>query len=150
MRNPRIPMIPEALPHQGTYIPVSLPRRPELFEIAIDLGGRDLPVEARLKTTPRKAGYLFQAEWAWSPDHNRISSYYLHRGRRYWSLFCRRFDDNWGSAGNGPRSLGFPWPRPVNARPPFGWSLRSSRSSAPSTSRSGTGSLRPVCSTSQT
>ena len=42
------------------------------------------------------ATFLCQVEWAWSPMHNRIDAYYLHRGRREWSLWSKYWDDNWG------------------------------------------------------
>lgn len=95
MRNPRIPMTPEQLPEQRIYVPEGRPRRPENFEAIVSWDAHDLPEAARLKGRPRSATYLFQAEWAWSPMNNRLSAFYLHRGRRFWSVFERYFDDNW-------------------------------------------------------
>lgn len=94
MRNPRIPTLPEQVPAQGLFIPVSLPRRPLTFDVAVGFDNRSLPAAAVLKGSPRTAEYLFQAEWAWSPANNRLSAFYLHRGRRYWSLFDRWFDED--------------------------------------------------------
>ena len=34
--------------------------------------------------------------WAWSPTHNRLDAYYLHRGRSEWSLWSKYWDDNSG------------------------------------------------------
>lgn len=94
MRNPRIPMTPEERPEHGVYSPTGRPRRPEEFDVHVDWDARGLPEQARLRGSPRSATYLFQAEWAWSPMNNRLSSFYLHRGRRYWSLFDRVFDED--------------------------------------------------------
>lgn len=94
MRNPRIPMSPQQLPQQGVYIPTGAPRRPVPFDVVVGYEAAQLPEHARLKASPRTARYLFQAEWAWSPAHNRLSAFYLHRGRRYWTLFDRQFDED--------------------------------------------------------
>ena len=34
-------------------------------------------------------------EWAWSPTHESINAYYLHKGRRHWVLWLYWYDDNW-------------------------------------------------------
>ncbi|MCW5716750.1 MAG: hypothetical protein KIS68_02850 [Bauldia sp.] len=94
MRDPRIPMTPQQIPQQGVYIPVGAPWRPERFDVAVGYDERSLPEDAQLKRPPRKAHYLFQAEWAWSPMNNRLSAFYLHRGRRYWSIFDRAYDED--------------------------------------------------------
>ena len=39
--------------------------------------------------------YLCQVEWAWSPAHNRLDAYYLHRGLTHWVLWSKYWDDNW-------------------------------------------------------
>ena len=39
--------------------------------------------------------YLAQTEWAWSPYHNRLDAYHLHRGRRHWILWNNYWDFNW-------------------------------------------------------
>lgn len=95
MRDPRIPMSPQQLPQQGIFMPVGAPRRPDPCDVAVGYDERSLPDDAHLQRAPRKAHYLFQAEWAWSPMNNRISAFYLHRGRRYWSIFDRAYDDDW-------------------------------------------------------
>jgi hypothetical protein len=47
-----------------------------------ELGVPNLP-----KRRSRQATYLCQAEWAWTPDHDRLEAYYLARGRRHWLLW---------------------------------------------------------------
>lgn len=45
-------------------------------------GVPDLP-----KRRSRRATCLCQAEWAWTPNHERLGAYYLARGRRHWLLW---------------------------------------------------------------
>ena len=60
------------------------------------MGYWDYPPGSAPKNQPRNPTYLCQVEWAWSPVHNRLDAYYLHRGRSHWSLWSRYWDDNWG------------------------------------------------------
>ena len=92
--NPRIPMSPDELPQQRIYEVVGLPKRPELFDCEVGYGA--VPDEFIPKHGPRSPVYLGQVEWAWSPMHNRLDAYYLHRGRKHWLMWIRYFDDNWG------------------------------------------------------
>ena len=89
MQNPIIPMKPEQLPQQKVYEALTLPQRPEPFNCRA--GCEEVPQEAVPKNGPRSATYLGHVEWAWSPMHNRLDAYYLHRGRRYWILWIRYF-----------------------------------------------------------
>ena len=90
MQNPIIPMKPEQLPQQRVYEVITLPQRPDPFHCTVEV-----PQEAVPKKGPRAAIYLGQVEWAWSPMHNSLECYYLHRGRRYWVLWLRHFSENW-------------------------------------------------------
>jgi hypothetical protein len=92
--NPDIPMSPDELPQQRIHEVVQLPERPEPFDCLV--GYSAVPAEAIPEDGPRSPSYLAQVEWAWSPMHNRLDAYYLHRGRRHWVLWVRYWDDNWG------------------------------------------------------
>jgi len=93
-REPKIPMSPEQLPQQRIHEVADLPERPEPFDYCeIDYGTLSsckLP-----KNGPSNSTYLCQVEWAWSPAHNRLDAYYLHRGRTHWVLWSKYWDDNW-------------------------------------------------------
>jgi len=84
MKKPTIPMSPDQLPQQRVYEVVGLPERPVPFDAIADYG---LPEGTACKGRPRGARFLCQVEWAWSPMHNRISAYYLNRGRTHWSVW---------------------------------------------------------------
>jgi hypothetical protein len=94
IRNPKIPMLPTELPQQRIHEVVDLPERPDQFDnCEIDysaLSSCNLP-----KNGPSKSTYLCQVEWAWSPMHNRLDAYYLHRGLTHWVLWSKYWDDNW-------------------------------------------------------
>ena len=87
-------MSPSELPQQRIYEVVGLPERPERFEFNVDYDCS--PRGGAPKTGLRNSVYLCQVEWAWSPMHNRLDAYYLHRGRSAWSLWSRYWDDNEG------------------------------------------------------
>jgi hypothetical protein len=91
---PRIPMSPQELPQQRLYLVRGLPAIPPSWAVLIDSalqGFGDIAM-------PRSARYLGQVEWAWSPMHNRLSSYYISmdRARQHWLLWVRPYDTNWG------------------------------------------------------
>jgi hypothetical protein len=91
-REPKIPMSPTELPQQRIHEVVSLPDRPSEFSSYINYG--DMPENTVSKNPPRNAIFLCQVEWAWSPAHNRLDSYYLNKGRTHWSLWSRYLNDN--------------------------------------------------------
>ena len=93
-REPKIPMSPSELPQQRVHEVVDLTQRPEPFDCKA--GYWDYPSGSAPENQPRNPTYLCQVEWAWSPVHNRLDAYYLHRGRSHWSLWSRYSDDNWG------------------------------------------------------
>ena len=94
IREPKIPMSPEDLSQQRIHEVVTLPKRPAEFDCKV---GYELSPHGELpKNAPTKSTYLCQVEWAWSPAHNRLNAYYLHRGRSHWSLWLKYWDDNWG------------------------------------------------------
>ena len=87
-------MSPTEIPQQRIHEVVILPERPEPFDCKV--GYWDYPSGWAPKNHPRSPIYLCQVEWAWSPMHNRIDAYHLHRGKTHWSLWSRYWDDNWG------------------------------------------------------
>ncbi len=91
---PKIPMLPEELPLQRVTLIVTLPPRPAGFEGLFE-PPETLPVPVKM---PRSAKYLGQVEWAWGPNNNLVAAYYLStdRHQRYWLLWVRPYDDNWG------------------------------------------------------
>jgi hypothetical protein len=96
-RQPKIPMSPAALPQQRIHEVVTLPERPAKFDCEVGYGV--FTKGALPKNEPATSTYLCQVEWAWSPMHNRIDAYYLHRGQTHWSLWSKYWDDNedeWG------------------------------------------------------
>jgi len=86
------PMSPTELPQQRINAVVDLPSRPEGFEPVVDYGLAANGIAP--KRRPTKMAFLGGAEWAWSPMHNRVDAYYLHRGRRHWILYQRDLDPN--------------------------------------------------------
>lgn len=91
---PRIPMSPGELPRQRVHEVVALPARPDPFDSHI-VQGND-PDAIKLPRIPRSPQLIVHCEWAWSPMHNRIAAWYLHRSRSHWVLWLRHYDDNWG------------------------------------------------------
>ena len=93
MKAPLIPMSPNDLPQQRLVAVVDLPPCPNSIDVCLYMAyKRKMP-----RLPSRRAMYLCQVEWAWSPMHSRISSYYVHRGRTYWILWERLLDQDWGS-----------------------------------------------------
>jgi hypothetical protein len=92
-REPHIPMPPKELPQQRIHEVVGLPVRPAEFNCDVGYGAS--PKGGLPKTGLANSIYLCQVEWAWSPAHNRLDAYYLHRGRAHWSLWSKYWDDNW-------------------------------------------------------
>ena len=90
---PRIPMRAEELPQQRITLVVDLPACPPGFECHFDLDD-SMPEAVRPKGSPRNTVYLGQVEWAWSPVHNRLDAYYLHRRGPFWLLWLRWQDEN--------------------------------------------------------
>jgi hypothetical protein len=92
-REPKIPMSPKALPQQRIHEVIVLPERPAVFDCVV--GYREFPRGALPRKLSSNSTYLCQVEWAWSPAHNRLDAYYLHRGRTHWSLWCKHWDNDW-------------------------------------------------------
>lgn len=93
-RRPGIPMSPHGMPQQRLNAVIELPPRPVPFESAV--GWDAVPDREQPKRGPGRVQYLGQVEWAWSPINSRVSAYYIHRARRFWLLWNRYYDDNWG------------------------------------------------------
>lgn len=92
MREPRIPMSPEALPDVDSGF-VELPSRPDGFQCEICVGAGEFPSEVTLEKEPGEAQYLVYVEWSWSPMHHRVDAYYLSMSDRFWILWLRSLDD---------------------------------------------------------
>ena len=86
IKDPLVPLSTSLLPQQRLYEVKALPTWPSGVRPVVgypgELGVPDLP-----KQRSRHAIYLCQAEWAWTPHHNRLAAYYLSRGRRHWLLW---------------------------------------------------------------
>ena len=91
-REPKTPMSPPELPQQRIHEVVGLPERPEPFDSHVGYGV--FSDNAVPQNAPTNSTYLCQVEWAWSPAHNRLDAYYLHRGRSHWSLWTKFWDNN--------------------------------------------------------
>ena len=76
---PRIPMSPAELPQQRLVLVGDLRQRPEGFITSCNYGFADIPGVSRPSRRPNRAHFVCMLEWAWSPAHNRISAYYVHR-----------------------------------------------------------------------
>lgn len=89
MKNVLIPMAPGQRPDQRTGFYKKLPA-PEARP-PIEVYGCEAP------GTPKRPHYrsqlIVQAEWAWSPLHNRLSAYQLHPSRQRWLFWCGFLDD---------------------------------------------------------
>ena len=81
------------LPQQRVFAVADLGERPEPFDSVVGYG--EQPSSVELPNGPLKPRYLGQVEWAWSPANARVDAYYLHKGRHYWMLWIRSYDDNW-------------------------------------------------------
>jgi hypothetical protein len=92
IKDPVVPLSPSLLPQQRLYEVKALPTWPSGVKPIVgypgELGVPDLP-----KRRSRNAIYLCQAEWAWTPHHNRLAAYYLSRGRRQWLLWLGDHND---------------------------------------------------------
>lgn len=90
MPKTHVPMSPSELPQQRLYAIETLPplsERPPVKMYGYD--GHHSP-----KAMHRESQLIAQAEWAWSPVHNRIDAYWLHPGRGRWYFWYACFDDN--------------------------------------------------------
>lgn len=87
-------MSPEQLPQQRMYVVKDLAPIPngcdiKLFDYETHHGLAGIP-----KKPTKKSIYLAQVEWAWSPMHNRLDAYYIHKGRTHWLLWSSILDDH--------------------------------------------------------
>jgi hypothetical protein len=85
-------MLPQQLPQQRIRLVHAMPTIEPLPHVEFDMSNwAGLP-----KGMGRTASYLCQLEWASSPMHCLLDSFYLHRGRTHWILWSKSYDDNWG------------------------------------------------------
>lgn len=97
MKTPIIPMLPTTVPQQRVSLVVPLRPCPASFEIRFESRKR-LDERDRPKKLPASARYLCSLEWAWGPNNDRLSAYYLstNRDRSFWLLWHKAFSDDWG------------------------------------------------------
>lgn len=87
-----IPLDPNELPQQRINEVIDLPSRPIPFDSKV--GYFEIPPGYKMVKPPQSADFLGQVEWAWSPAHGRIESYYIHSGRKHWILWSSYYDEN--------------------------------------------------------
>ena len=84
-------MHPIQIPQQRLYAVSELTTKPDDLEFLEGEPGIDgIP-----KKIPRRASFLLQVEWAWSPAHNMILNYHLSLSSKQdrWVLWNSWFDD---------------------------------------------------------
>jgi len=86
-----IPGFPDNLPQQRLVEVVEMPTRPEGFETGI---GMTDPYPPGCIRAPRRLLMLGGVEWAWSPAHSRIDTYYLNEKRNHWVLWIHWLNDD--------------------------------------------------------
>jgi hypothetical protein len=86
-------MTSDEVPQQRVRLVVQLPPRPAFFHGTCDFID-PMAVEERPKGSPRNVKYLGSVEWAESPAHSRIDSYYLNPRGSYWLLWIRSQDES--------------------------------------------------------
>ena len=67
-------MSPNQIPQQRLYVVPDLTEKPEELEFLKGEPG----IDAIPKKIPRRASFLLQVEWAWSPAHGMILNYHLN------------------------------------------------------------------------
>ena len=92
IKDPVVPLSPSLLPQQRLYEVKTLPQWPSGVRPVVGYPG-ELGVPNLPKRRSRHAVCLCQAEWAWTPDHDRLDAYYLARGRRHWLLWLGLHND---------------------------------------------------------
>ena len=88
----KVAMSPDDLPRQRLFRLMDLPNPPEGFEVLSGQALRGLGPE-----DPKdSASLIVQAEWAWSPMHNRLSNWEigLDGTGQYWLLWCASHTDD--------------------------------------------------------
>ena len=93
MSHPNIPMRPEEFPQQKMYVVKGLPPIPEGYDIKLFDYESEHSLTGIPKKPTKKSIYVAQIEWAWSPMHNRLDAYYIHKGRTHWLLWSSTLDD---------------------------------------------------------
>ena len=54
------------------------------------------------KTFKRRASFICEFEWSWSPWNGRFERLFLHGGRTHWILWARGFDNGYSPLGDVP------------------------------------------------
>ncbi len=89
IKDPVVPLSPSLLPQQRLYEVKALMTWPSGVKPIVGYPG-ELGVPNLPKRRSRNAIYLCQAEWAWTPHHNRLAAYYLARGSPALAALARR------------------------------------------------------------
>ena len=83
---------PADKPNECFYAITQTPARPTNLSVSMswsqDIWPKDLPDE------PSPALYLGSLEWAWSPMHSRLDSYYLSYTDTKWLVFLHNLEDS--------------------------------------------------------
>ena len=78
-------------PSERLYLVNDIPTRPE--NLITSMCWSDDVWPERLPAKPDPALYLGSLEWAWSPMHARLDSYYLSYTKDHWLIFLHNLED---------------------------------------------------------
>lgn len=99
MKRPHVPLGPNELPRQRLYEVVDIPSPPTVGQIELLNYEQPHTFDGIPQNPTENSVDLCQVEWAWSPMHNRLDAYCLHRGRTHWLLWMGHHNDedwmNW-------------------------------------------------------
>ena len=86
---------PSEKPNEGIYLVTCIPERPA--GLSTQVIRENESIHEHHPEIPDQALYMGALEWAWSPAHNRLDSYYLSYTDDHWLLFNHAlFDgDEW-------------------------------------------------------
>ena len=71
--------------------------------------GSEWPTDIKISSEmPEDAQHVATVDWAWSPGHSRVDSYYLSMddGKSNWVLWLSYFDDGTAALQNSPYAYG--------------------------------------------
>jgi hypothetical protein len=86
-----VPLSPNERPQQRLNLVQSLGPRPEGFSGHVSW--IDGPPQKPPLRSPRNVERVCSVEWAWSPTHDRLDSYYINEKPNYWALWKHELDD---------------------------------------------------------
>ena len=86
-----VPLSPNERPQQRLNLVQSLGPLPEGFSGHVCW--IDGPPQKPPLRSPRNVERVCSVEWAWSPTHDRLDSYYINEKPNYWALWKHELDD---------------------------------------------------------